>query len=316
MRLLDGSGNSILTTGLPVSTPSWHDCGVAWTCSWDAADAELYTPSAGEQSEYGVSASPRVLRIPGKGSGEDLVRDDGTRGALYGMSNALPGPAWIPSSRRFNRHAAVFCDEVLVTPVYATLGTLTDINTTTQYLNGGAGYQAPYWVAVMGRAAGTNEAIFDSALGSDTAINAGPTIAWGNQAGTGTDWSAGTWWDDGAGLAPDPTFAGGVLRSSRTASSSESVLIMVQVTRGTNAAKIYVAWKDSSNVLQTTNVAGTCALDSVSTYFRDAFVGWVHSSYLSTAGFVQGTIGLADIAALNAWAAPRLPPLGVEITEP
>lgn len=321
-QALYNNGRPLLAAGRslgyrPLSAWARFSQILPWTHSWDAVDAAFYTPSAGEQTEYGVTSTPRVASIADPSGGKPLLRDSGVFGTAFTHpTQPLPGPQYIASSARFRRPAVKF-DQVDASPLlYATLSPQTTINSSSDFFFPPNGFTPPYWGALLVRLAATPGGAVDSILGSDRTISAGPTVGYGNQVGSGSDWSFACWYDpvsdDPTGIIPD-----GTVRSGHTQSADETVLLIPVMAEGTNASSMYVIWRDASRIVRTDLATGTVSTNAPSMAWRDLFFGLVDDhSYLSAAGIQDGPFDAGDLSALLAWVEPWLVPTGALASEP
>jgi hypothetical protein len=313
------NGRQLFAGGVPLAWaahPELANMGVAWTHSWDAADATFYTPSAGEQAEFGITATQRVQTIADGSGSKPLTRDTTSYGTGFGTTLPLPGPQFIAHSSRFRRPAVRF-DEMSADPLlHAMLSPQITLGDAGDYFNTPGGYTPPYWCALLCRLDTVPGGAMDSVLGSDRTISATATVSFGNQLLTGTDWSVACWYDP---LADDPTgfIPDGVVRSGHTQSADESVLLIPSMAEGTDASAMHVYWRDAAGAVQSDVGIGTLSVAAPSMAWRDLFFGWIDEhSYLSAAAIKDGPLTDADLAAVVAWAEPWLVPVGAQPSEP
>lgn len=308
MRVKSSGGTLLLAasgTKLTLPDPSTV---AAWTHCWDANYRELYTPDAGEQSLFGVSATPRVSRVRDSAGSKPLYKDAIGIAGFYDPNHSpslsgakLPGPVWLASSPRFGGRPAWHHDAVTAAgaggrvqmPILAPV----DILDSATYLNGGSGYAAPWAMALLCRPIGqgsNGDAAVDSVLGSG---QAGPTFVPGNQVGTGTAWSVANWLNDAASST---------ITSGRDASGDETVLGIISCASGSNNSALSIYYKDANCQIQSSAVIGTLNAHAI----KELFSGWVHQTYTSFLAFKSSALTAGEISALVAWAAPYLPPAG------
>lgn len=293
---------TLTLAGAPIVVSDFADL-TAWTNSWDAKDAVLYTPGATELATYTIDASLRVASIPDNGT-EDfpLVRDpDNYYSDIFpGDPIQLPGPLWVPSNPGLYRaRPAVEFDVVSPTggfggaPIYAML-TPTG-HDSADYFNSPDGYAAPYWVALLADGV-------DARLGSE---GAGPTISGFGGAG---EWTVGCYGDIGDPGNPEPTE---VIHSSRDIDvAGESVFILFY-----NSGDGYLT---ETSWLEINYRAANGALTPVRTMggqndygYKELFWGWVDNHHFwSAAGIKVGTPTEAELARVRQWAAMSLPITG------
>jgi hypothetical protein len=274
---------------------------VGWTHAWDAGDSVAYDDDG---AAWSIPAAKRVDSIPDRGTNNvPLKRDSGTWGQIMKLPR-VPGPKIVASSQRFNGRPALFTDPVGpggFGTVYSALATAADPRDESQWFNPPAGYDTPYWGAVLCRPANgllQNFGAWDAYNGT-----IGTTVTLGKAPGPAD--RPGRWGMTTSLMKGDPWPA-----TKIAGSDDETVLVIAKVDGADSFMEIN--WRDATGRLQTDRTVCTLANYTA----KEIFLGYVHSSYLCAAGFKTGSPAEAEIDALRAWAASWLAPAGPLPVEP
>jgi hypothetical protein len=254
--------------------------------------------------DWSIPAADRVDRVLDRGANNrPLMRDAGTWGELLKMKR-IPGPLVVSHSRRFNGRPAMLTDTLGpggFGKVYSMLSPVADPRDQTQWFNAPHGYPAPYWGAVLCRPAKGEVDVFgawdayNGHLGTTMTMAKGLSLAkdrrvWGmtTSLGKGDPW-------------PSTDVEG---------SADQTVLVIGKVDWKNSFMEL--TWRDAGGELKTDRTDFTLTNYSA----KEIFFGFVHSSYVSAAGFKSGTPTEAEIDAVRAWSAAWLPPRGPLPVEP
>lgn len=292
----------------------WADL-VAWTHAWDAQYLALYTPSAGEQSSYGISSVQRVASIADRIGARPLVKDAGGIGAnLTNLTSppgpvrpALPGAHYVASSARFNGRPAWRCDQVLDLGAGAFIRYISAMVTPTPTLSsnpqpaeffGGVlgGYAAPYAIAGLVRC-DTDQAaplaVLDSFRGD---IGDGPTVE-------GPAASPLTIACFGPGGFP-------TVNVNHTTSAQETIGFVFRIAgpAGSAGSKLDIAYKNAAGVsLRMATQSANLFTAGTVWPLRTFMAGYDHTNYATVFGIVAGALSDADTTKILAWCDGYIP---------
>lgn len=287
----------------PISDSKWHQL-LAWTHSWDMADAVTYVPDAGEQAAWKIDAKPWVASVPDRGTvGMPLLRDRGMWGQIFSLPS-FPDPLYQSSDARFAGRPSFFADPLIslgpdLYNLHSMMSPVLDPNAPTNFFAAPDGYQPPYWIAVLAHppvgevsfeGMTSLSAVMDSHRG---VTGAGPTVG-----GTlsGEKWGVACF-----GPQPPGFFWPDIERLYR----AETTLVVVFVGSGIDGSWMEVNWREGDEIRTRRDTITLGARpDGAPLPFEETFFGWAETMRNSAMGIKLGQPAEADIEAIRNWSAP------------
>ena len=302
------AAQSFAQSGVPEKSANlqWHSL-LAWTHSWDMADAVTYMPDAGERDTWGIDTSPRVAKVQDRGTAAmPLLRDQGMWGQVFTLP-AFPGPLYTPTDPRFSGRPSFFADPMVhlgpdLYNVHSILSPVIDPEDPKTFFAAPDGYQAPYWMAVLahppvGEASLEGMTSLSAVIDSHRGVTgAGPTVG-------------GTLYGDNWGVAcfgPQPPgfFWPGIERAYQ----AETALVVVFVGSGIDGSWMEVSWREGDEIKTRRDTITLGAQpDGAPLPFEETFFGWAETMRNSAMGIKLGTPLEAEIDALRTWSSPFIP---------